>query len=73
MVLWTRKWKCEALRVITWLLWGLTDEEIDSMLEVLQHPQTPVPQQRSLDDVLDEDLREVLGMDVDDFLVWEVF
>ena len=39
------------------------------MLEVLQHPQTPVPQQRSLDDVLDEDLREVLGMDVDDFLV----
>jgi hypothetical protein len=46
---------------------GLTCEEIDEMLEVLQQ-QLP-PHQQSVDDVLDKDLKQVLGMDVDDFLV----
>jgi hypothetical protein len=46
---------------------GLTDSKIDGMLEVLQ--QGTVPQQRTVDDILDEDLREVLCMDVDSFMV----
>ena len=46
---------------------SLTDEEIDGMLEVLQ--QGSVPPQATVDSILDEDLREVLEMDVDSFLV----
>ncbi len=46
---------------------SLTDEEIDEMLEVLQ--QGSVPQRATVDSTLDEDLREVLEMDVDSFLM----
>ena len=46
---------------------GLTCEEIDEMLEVLQQ-QLP-PQQQSVDSILDADLQQVLGMDVKDFLL----
>ncbi len=46
---------------------GLTVEEVDEMLEALQQQ---IPQhQRSVDDVLDEDLKQVLGMDIDNFSV----
>ncbi len=48
---------------------ALADEDIDAMIEALRQPSAPMPQQRSLDDVLDQDLREVLGMDIGDFLV----
>ena len=46
---------------------GLTCEEVDEILEVLQ--QQLAPHQQSVVSVLDEDLGQVLGMDVNDYLV----
>ena len=53
--------------VYTTGFYGLTCEEIDEMLEVLQQ-QLP-PQQQSVDSILDADLQQVLGMDVKDFML----
>ncbi len=46
---------------------GLTCEEVDEILEVLQQQLTP--HQQSVVSVLDEDLGRVLGMDVNDYFV----
>jgi hypothetical protein len=51
----------------------LTDKAIAEILSALsQIPSvapSPISQQQSLDDVMDQDLRDVLGMDIGDFVV----